>query len=157
MNLQSILGGVILTAICFAPIYLFNRNRKNNEKRLYKLLSQFASSFNSTIDDYELGYEFALGLDKNKTHLFLIRNKDKQDFQQSIDLSRFSKCSVETLGKQDGSGGRIERISLSFMPKNAQVKEERLELYNAYHYPFPNGEPVMAKRWAEKLNSIYKK
>ena len=154
MNLQSILGGVILVAICFAPLYLFNRNRKKNEKRLLKLLSQFASTNNSKIDEYEFGYEFALGLDRSKTSLFLIRDKENEGFAQLVDLSQFKKCSAEILGKQDGKGGRIDRISLSFTPKNPQTKEQKLELYNSDMYPFPNGEPVMAKKWVEKANAL---
>lgn len=62
---------------------------------------------------------------------------------------------MATVKKRVGKEDYIDRISLVFYLISSN-KEEQIIIFDSDATALPNGEPLMAKKWADRINELLK-
>lgn len=156
MDLQTTIIGLSISALCVYAFVLITRSRKNKEKKLINQLKAMAQEKACQISEYELGFDFGLGIDNINQHMFYTKENKTNFDSQVIDLKTMKKCEVVILKKRVGKEDYFDRITLVFHPQVPGMSKENVVLFDSDATALPNGEPLMAKRWAEKINVMLK-
>ncbi|MBO6495880.1 MAG: hypothetical protein JJ978_09965 [Roseivirga sp.] len=155
MDLQTTIVGLLVATLCIYVFVLLNKSRKNKEKILINQLQVLASEQNALIEDHELGLNFGLGIDEVNRYIFYTKDNKIGFTNKTIDLMNVRKCEVATVKKRVGKEDYIDRISLVFY-LISNNKEEQIIIFDSDATALPNGEPLMAKKWADRINELLK-
>lgn len=156
MDLQTTIIGLSISALCVYAFVLLTRSRKKKEKKLINQLRAVALEQACQITEHELGFDFSLGIDNINQYIFYTKENQAGFDNQVIDLKTVRKCEVVSPKKRVAKEEYIDRITLVFHPSIAGAREEKIVLFDSDATALPNGEPLMAKRWAEKVNALLK-
>lgn len=156
MDLESILLGSAAVALCAVPFLLMHKLSKNSEKLFLLHLKNLADSIGSSLGERECGLEFAISLAQNKQHLFYVKERNNQVQKEILQLSDYSKCTIDrvnkTINTPEGKETVIDRLSLKFHPVKSKSEFKILDIYNSDENFQLNGEWVLIRKWEAIIN-----
>jgi hypothetical protein len=155
MEFRTTLFGLAILALCIYIFVLLKRSRKNKEKILINQLRVLATGQAAQVEAHELGLDFGLGIDETNRYLFYTRDQKIGFTNKVIDLVAVKNCTVAIQKRQVGKEAYMDKVSLIFHPEPGKA-QERIILFDSESTALPNGEPLMAKRWAERVNELLK-
>jgi len=157
MEFGTVIIGAVVALVCAIPFIADYRSRNNNKKYLLQSLTNIAQQQNGVIQQYEFCGDFGIGLDETKNLVFFFKKKDKaQPIEQHLDLTEIQSCQVlkRTRNFKNGNSsyGPVERVDLSFIPKNSGRKATEFELYHDEVNIQLTGEIQFAEKWSQIIN-----
>ncbi len=158
MDTATLTIGLISIAICAMPFVLMSVSKSNKKKYLFNSLSGIAAQQNCELTQYETSGNIAIGMDKSAGVVFFFRkptDDSRKGIGQFVNLAEVRECkliktSAPPMNKN--SGGKTERLELSFSLLTDNKKEMRWELYNADENPQLVGELELAEKWVKIIN-----
>ena len=157
MELQSTIIGLSILALCIYTFILLGRSRRNKEKRLIGQLNKLASARNKAIKELEIGFDFALAIDDTEEYLYFTKENQAEFDDQVIALSGVRKCEMITLKKRLAKEEYLNKITLIFTTTSDDSQNHSIVLFDSDKTSLPNGEPMIAIRWVEKVSGIVQK
>ncbi len=156
MELGNIIIGAILVACCFMPFIIMNRNTKKREHLMLTSLSQFAMKYNGQISQSECLGNIAIGIDETINYLFYYKRHKDQVEEKYINLSDIQQCRIlntnRTVGEKNNEQKVIDRLDLSFIPRDQKQSEIALEFYNSSINLQMYGELLSVEKWSKMVN-----
>jgi len=155
MNLGITITSTVLVLLVVTPVVLMQQQQKNKERKLIKALKAFAELNNSSITEYDVFKNFAIGLDKNKNNLFFYKNNASKENSQCINLNEIKSCGVLNSKKptKKNTLGDISRLELVLNPVKNSIDKHTLEIYNETEDFQLNGELEFIRKWEHIINN----
>ncbi len=155
MDFRSTVVGAIIIAICLVPFILMRRASNKKRKQMFFSLDKIANEHQRQISQHEMCGDFILGSDQDTDFVFFYREKSNGSSSQSVDLSKIKSCQASkgtrTIKSKAGNSSIIERVDLSFLPKDKHKPEVKFELFSVGDIQL-NGELELADKWSAKIN-----
>jgi hypothetical protein len=155
MDLGSAIIGAILIAIFVVPVILINKNSKKRDNKALQSLINIATEHNCIISKHEICSDFVIGIDEIKNFVFFFKQKNENAISQFVDLSeiRISQAlkSTRAVKSKNENVTIIEKVKLSFIPKNKAKTEIKFDLYDEDNVQ-PNGELQLVDKWSKLIN-----
>ncbi|NPV51826.1 MAG: hypothetical protein HPY60_11635 [Candidatus Methanofastidiosum sp.] len=160
MDWGSAIIGLIIILICILPIGILYYKRVKKENKMLQSLNEIAQQHNCKIGQYEFCGNYVIGLDEDRNFAFFFKQKKEDAISQFVDLSEVQLCQVvkkiKNIRNDIGSLSYVERLGLSFIPKNSSKRETIFELYDVEINMQLSGELQFAEKWANQLNTRLK-
>lgn len=153
MDLATIIMGIVFISAGVIPIALSVASRNKAKKQLTASLNGYAEQNNCTIEQHEVCGNYIIGIDKNKGHLFFELRKENKIIQQCLNLATIRECkALKQCRSIKDYGHVIDRLALSFMPKNINDKCPELEFYDSEVNSQLVGELQSLESWHTIIN-----
>ena len=154
MDLKLILIGVIVL-LCIILFLFVSKNKKNKRSKFLRPLFRLAEENNSQISKYECWNKSVIGIDELNNKVFVIKNVNKTETSQFINLADIQKCRVNKIGRnvsgKEGSIHVVDKIELVFI--NRDKTDITVEIYNAeYNSLVLSGELQLSEKWCKIVN-----
>src|SRR5690625_4582341 len=124
-NISSALFVSTIVILLCLPIFLLNRDKRNDRRKNFKILSELASSNGGKIDKHEIFNHFAIGIDKDKKCLYYCKIGENAGENQIIDMTQFKNSRIvrrtSTNRSDDGTEQMIDHLSLGLI----QISKKR--------------------------------
>ncbi len=160
MNLEIILVGMVILAICIIPFVLMGINKRKKLKVLTDALNGFATKHQCNLSEHEAGGDFIFGLDAQKKVLFFYKNAHHQTSVEKMELVQVKHCRAVTLGSEvkssEGTKRLTDKIELVFTMSSKDKPEIRWTLFDTLNEIILIEEQQLAERWAARVNSLIK-
>ncbi|MEI6139457.1 MAG: hypothetical protein WCP85_09340 [Mariniphaga sp.] len=159
MDIGSIIFVLVIVLVCVVPIVLFQINQKKKEKRSLLILKSTADINNATISEYDLWYNFLIGIDKTTHKLFFIRKTETEEVAKAIDLAEIIGCKSlnksRSVSYRGGNQLVVERIELVLSNRDKNKPDIILEFYNsATDNPVMRNEIQLVEKWSGIVNKL---
>ncbi|WP_215224025.1 hypothetical protein [Echinicola shivajiensis] len=149
MEIESTVMGLVGLALCIIPFVLLQRSRKKKEQELLGGLNAIADIANNELDISDFGFEFAIGVSADKSHVFYYKKTNEKVQEESIALEMVENCTIHTVNRlitvKDKKESIIEKLELIFLLKNNA--KSRLEFFNGEEKSQLTGEMDLIKKW----------
>lgn len=158
MNLGITITSTVLVLLVVAPVVLMQQQQKNKERKLLKALKSLASQHHSSITEYDIFKNFAIGLDNQNNYLFFYKSHSTNETFQRINLNNIKSCGVSSSRKPNhkNSSGDIVHIKLVFNSTVNSSDNQSIEIYNQTEDFQLNGELEIVRKWEHKIREILK-
>lgn len=160
MDWGTAIVGLISILICIVPFVIMYYNRVKKENKMLQSLNEIAQQHNCKIGQHEFCGDYVMGIDENRNFVFFFKQKKEDAISQFIDLSEVQICQVvkktRNVKNDIGSLGFIERVELSFTPKNKNKGETKFELYDEEINMQLSGELQFVDKWTKQINDRLK-
>ena len=158
MNLGITITSTVLVLLVVAPVVLMQQQQKNKERKLLKALKSLASQHNSSITEYDIFKNFAIGLDSQNNNLYFYKSHSTNETFQRINLNNIKSCGVLNSRKPNykNSGGDIVRLELVLNSTMNSNNNQSIEIYNQTEDFQLNGELEIVRKWEHKIREILK-
>lgn len=160
MNLEILMVGMVILAICIIPFVLMGMSKKKKAKDLIDALNGFATKHQCIISEYEPGGDFIFGLDAKKKVLFYYKKALHANMIEKMDLSQVKHCRAVTSGSEvktsDGTKKLTDKIELVFTFASKDMPEVRWTIFDTQHEMVLMEEHQLVERWAARINSLLK-
>lgn len=160
MNLEIMLVGMVILAICIFPFVLMGMSKKKKAKALINALNGFATKHQCNISEHEAGGDYIFGLDVQKKVIFFYKNAHHKISIEKIELAQVKHCSAVTSGSEvktsDGSKKLTDKIELVFTMTANDMPEIRWTLFDMQYEMVLFEEYQFAERWAARVNKLIK-
>lgn len=157
MELGTTIVGAIIVALFAFPLILLKRSATKKEKLITKSLEKLVANSNGTISSYEISGECAFAIDDTKNQLFLYRRGKEAEFENQLNLNDFQCCRIVKKAESSGTSGstfnRIERLELSFLPRNKQNPMAKWLIFDDSEKMQVAGELQLLEKWSKMLNA----
>lgn len=157
MEMGTIVISTILIVICMLPFVLISGSAKKRKNQLKKALDTSISRNNGTLTDYEIHYNFAIGLDNKNKQIYYYRKTPEIEYHQEVNLKEIISCEVKKDSKRIKNGKSnyelIQRIALVFTSKHGTIIEQ-FEFFNEDVSTQLNGEIALAATWSQKVSHL---
>ena len=161
MDTGTIIMGTILIAIVVVPMSLLGRNGRKTKHKLLNLLESFANKENCKISEQEVCDDFAIGIDNENKVVFFTRLSGENYETERVNLSDIKTCKSNVTSRAVSFNGRkdkvVERLGLSFIPKNSNSQPVELEFFNAEKNTQLNGEFQALEKWQKIVSDQIQK
>ena len=158
MEIESIIIGVIILAICIVQLMLMSRNRKKTERKKVELLLSLAKNNHSTITKHEACGDYIIGIDEQAQKIFFVKQGENLVEEQCINLREIKQCVIErnakTVAQSTSTTNLIEKLQLTFIPSDKTKKEIALEFFNAAKTMQLFGELQSIEKWHKEINTV---
>lgn len=158
MNLEIMLVGMAILAICIIPFVLMGINKRKKLKELTDALHGFATKHQCNISEYEAGGDYIFGLDTQKKVLFFYKNTHYQTSIEKMELALVKHCRAVTSGSEvkssDGAKRLTDKIELVFTMSSKDKPEIRWMLFNTLNEIILIEEQQLAERWSARVNKL---
>lgn len=131
MELGTTIIGVIFLVLAFSPVFLMSIRRKKKEKALLQTLAQVANRQNCKVSKQEYFGEFAIGIDESNDAVFYVKKTNDTLIEEFVYLAAVQECRVLNISNSSNSFKRIDKLDLSFMPREKNKAEIKLTFYSA--------------------------
>lgn len=156
MDWLTAIVGLISMLLFVVPFVIMYYNSKKKENNMLLRLKENAQQNECKISQHEFCGNFVLGIDEGRNFVFFFKKKKEEAISQFIDLAEIKSCHVvlKTRNSDNDKGNHsiIERVELSFSPKNISKGEVRFELYDEEINMRLNGELQFVDKWANQIN-----
>lgn len=154
MDLGTALIALIIIGICVLPFVLSSRSKKKNEKKLLLSLHSLAEKQQCIISQYEVGGNYAIGIDETKNFVFFQSKINKEIKPKFIDISTIRKCNLVNISRSSDTGNTlIDQLYLEFIPTDKNKKDVVFEFYNSDVNVQVIDELQSIKKWSTLINS----
>lgn len=155
MDTGTIITSVLFLAVSIMPFVLVRRSVKRKEKRLQTLLKNLAEEQQCQITLYDIGNDFAIGLDE-KTNMLFVYSKNKDTEQKThVDLQKIRECKLLNTKRAISNTADhemiIEKLELILTGDNAN--QTVIEFYNADHFRQLSDELQLIEKWNKLMNN----
>lgn len=161
MDWGTALTGIVLIIICIIPLVWMRQSRVKKEKKILKSLNDIASQNNCIITMHEINGNQAIGIDKNRNHVFYFKPGKDSPIAKFVDLAKVVNCqTVKTIRNVKNEGEAlaiIERIDLHFTTSDRSLDEVSFEFYVEETDLQLSGELQFAEKWTQIINEHIKK
>lgn len=156
MNLGITITSTVLVLLVVAPVVLIQQQQKNKERKLLKALKSLASQYNSSITEYDIFKNFAIGLDSHNNNLFFYKSHLAHETSQRINLNTIKSCGVSNSKKPNhkNSNGDIVRLELVLNSASNSNDNQSIEIYNQTEDFQLNGELEIVRKWEHTIRKI---
>lgn len=156
MDTGMIILTSLLIAVCIIPFVLIGNGTKKREKQLTDTLKDQVFKNRSTLTDYVIHNNYALGID-SLNHLYYYHKTNEKEQLQEVKINEIKSCEVKKdttrVKNEKSSYELVQRVALVFTSINGS-KIEPIELYNEDESTQLNGEIALANTWKQKVNEI---
>jgi hypothetical protein len=155
MELGTIITGIIFLALAFSPLLLMSQSRKKAKKALLQSLAQVAAQHEGSVSKQEFFGDFAIGIDESNNAVFYVKKERDSLKEANVKLSDIQECRVINMGKtikskEDQSSYHIiERLDLSFVSRDKNKPEIRLNFYHSDSNKQLNEELKAVENWSK--------
>jgi len=153
MEISNIVLSIMLASVCLLTAELIYFKRKQISKIMVKQLSQIADQFDCSIDEFEIGKDIIVGMDKTKIMMFVVKRRINEFESYHINLSESKGCRVLGHGtktvKKNKEEKQIERLDLEFESKDPCVKKQTINFYDFDETTSLNGELELIRKWGK--------
>ncbi len=160
MDLATAIVGLIFILITIVPFVIIYYVRVKKEKKLLHALKKGAHQHNCNISQYEFCGDYIMGIDESRNFVFFHKQKKEGALSQFVDLSEIKSCQevkkIRNIKKVTGNLSIIEKLELSFTPKNKSMDETRFELYDEETNMQLRGELQFIDKWIKQINNRLK-
>ncbi|MEO9476724.1 MAG: hypothetical protein ABJG41_14375 [Cyclobacteriaceae bacterium] len=157
MEFGTTIFGLVAIALCIAPFLVMHKSRKKKEQDLIDGLKAIADSYNSDIATYDCGIEFSIGISSAKNYIFYYKKTDQHVSELCVPLNAISKCQADSIKRsvktQAGTETVIDRLELTFIPKDKSIAPSRFEFFNSNEHFQLNGELPLVRKWEGVVNT----
>lgn len=152
MDFETILLGILATAVFLLPILYIQRKQKsqaNKGQQAFVAAAQLHGLQLSTSDFW--GNQYGIGLDKVQGKLFY-RNASELDPQEVvIDLGQVRRCSFDNVHREQNGNRIIDMIVLRIGLHGPKAPELYLPFYNREGNLMLSGELQLAEKWCHLI------
>jgi hypothetical protein len=152
MDLGTLIIGVVLIVMAFLPIVVVSFHRKNKEKAMLQSLTQVANQQQSILSKHEYFGDFIIGIDEQKHVIFYVKKAKEKLIEAIVNLSDMKDCSVlnvsKTIKSKDGNYTIVDRLDLSFTPKEKNKAGVQFAFYHSDSNNQINEELKSAENWS---------
>ncbi|WP_370087039.1 hypothetical protein [Ekhidna sp.] len=150
--------GLIALALCIIPFVLVHNSIKNNKQDLINGLRSIADSYNSDISSYDCGIEFSIGISSANNYIFYYKKRKGTISEECVPLNAIRKCQVDsakrTVNAKSGNETIIDKLELTFIPKDGNVAPSRLAFFDSNEHFKLNGELPLIRKWEAITNKF---
>lgn len=155
MDLQSIIIGVIVIALCFFPYVYMTKKGKKRDQQFFQLLLDKAKQLNCNITTHEVTGNIIIGIDDDKKELFFIKRIKNYERLQHLNLNEMKSVILNNVSRMVGEKVNkqkvIDKLQLIFTPIDTTKREIILEFYNSDETLVMNGELKLIETWLKIL------
>lgn len=151
------LVGLVLLAMAFGPLITLSVLSKQNEKRLQKLLRQFAQQHKLNFTKVEYREQRAFAIDEVKAVFVALRfSPEAPETVETIDLDGVSHCYAHFGQPAEKQGAEEEVSELVFMFRKVKTPAKIIRLFEP---GVDNSADLKAiqyetRRWAEAIQAL---
>ncbi len=158
MDLQTIIIGLVATALCVLPILYLQSIRKKEKGKLLQSFLAVAAQRQLQLSTSEMWDPFfAIGIDLQKMQLIYLSDCTYSESTIQLDLTTIEKCTVEKLSSQANGNLVIEAIALKIRYRDAaKFKESTLVFYQKEMSLNLRDELQLAEKWQKIIESTLK-
>jgi len=157
MSTTIIIIYVILAACLVLPIYLFNKNSKNNTSKAHKAHLLEIKNHNLELKDQEEWHNLIIGIDTNQNKLLYSKTTMNTNDTTVISLSEIKHCkivkSVRPINRKGKKENILEKLALEFVYSKNNLPNILLEFYDVNGDFREDFEMKRAEKWAGKVNT----
>jgi hypothetical protein len=157
MDLGSGLIGGLAIALIALPFLWIKRIQNKNKANMFDKLNAMAHQHQTSIEKFDLTGDFIIGTDPKHEHIFFFKKGNKEEVIQHVELKEIENCKVVKKDILKGSYKTVDRLDLSFIPKDKSKLETLFEIFNLEKNMQLNGELQVIDRWKVDINSWLKK
>ncbi|MGE0562021.1 MAG: hypothetical protein AB7O47_09410 [Flavobacteriales bacterium] len=151
MDLQSIIVGVIVIALCFFPYVYMTRKAKKRDQQFFQLLLDKAKQLNCNITIHEVTGNIIIGLDDEKKFFFFLKRTKNYERIQHINLNEVKSVKLNNISRMVGEKGNkqkvIDKLQLVFTTHSSITRDKIFEFYNSDETLVMNGELKLIETW----------
>ena len=150
---------ILFMALFGLPFVLDRMRQKRKKLQLISSLNGLAEAHQSKVHQHDTCAGIALGLDQDRNLLFHIDQREGATPSGHIDLSQVRSCRVvkaERNAKGVHADARLERVELSFVPKDPGKGAMGLVLFDSSSGNLMAGEEQFADKWSQVINERLK-
>ncbi|MEP4532979.1 MAG: hypothetical protein ABJ004_07830 [Cyclobacteriaceae bacterium] len=156
MEFGTTILGLVAIALCIIPFVVMHKSRKKREQDLIDGLKAVADSYSSDVTTYDCGMEFSIGISWARNYIFYYKKTDQEVFELCVPLTAIRKCQVNNVKRsiktQAGSQTVIDKLELTFLPKDTSISPSRFEFFNSNEHFQMNGELLLIRKWEGIVN-----
>lgn len=160
MEFGTSIIGLVAVALCTVPVVLMRRSKNKKEKELINGLRSVADAYNCELASWDCGIEFAIGISAAKNHIFFYKKRNEAITEEGVPLKALKKCQVDidkrTIKTKDGNETVIDKLELTFIPKDTSITPTRFEIFNSDEHFQMNGELPLIRKWEAIINELLK-
>ena len=153
MDLQSLIIGVIVIALCFFPYIYMTKKGKKRDQQFFQLLLDKANQLNCNLTSHEVTGNIIIGLDEEKKELFFLKRTRNYERLQHLNLSEMRSSRLNNVSRMVGDKNNkqkvIDKLQLIFTPLNSTKRDIILEFYNSDETLVMNGELKLIETWSK--------
>ena len=152
MDSEPAIMAFIVVLTCIILIIFLKSKVIFKKRKFFRLLTKAAQKYNTTISQYDQWNDSAIGLNKNGTQLFIIREGETEPTSKSVLLSAFNKCSVVNDNPDEGHFKTTNLIELELTSRKGLP--ECINFYNIEKdSPLLSNELALAEKWCRIINN----
>lgn len=155
MDSEKVIPALIVLAICFVPILIMKVRSLSKKRRVVRFLYELAGKYNETVFQTGSWNNSAIGLTKNGSYIFVVRENKKEPSHQVIQLPFFNNCRLINDNSRspykEGNFKVADKIELELTGANKAT--ESICFYNrAEDGDVLTDELQLAEIWCKKIN-----
>lgn len=154
MDTATIIISIVVILSAVIPIALFNRMRRNKEKKVLDLLSALAQADGTQLGEYDIDNAYAIATDVKHEKLYFARAEGKKtavnlaDVKHCDMLKRSHETQVDNMNHDV-----IDVIGLQLNLQGKDTDPYVLEFFNVERDGMMTGSDFhMAEKWARTVN-----
>jgi len=157
MDFGTIIIGVIVTALCILPFFIFKSGAGKRRKELLDQLTRMAQQQNGRISQVDTMGQFAIGMDEDARTVYFIRGQAGREESRIIRLDDFRSCkplnTTRSIDNAQVNYKVVEKLELVLIEKHRHHAEQTLEFYQADSGTQLSGEYQLLEKWAKLIES----
>lgn len=155
MDSEIVIPVLIILAICLIPICMMKVRSLSKKRKALGFLYKLAKEFNESVFQTGNWNSSAIGLTKNGSHIFVVRESKKEFKSQTINLSLFNNCRIindnSNSPYKEGNFKVTDKVELELTGANKAT--ERICFYNREEDgDLLTDELQIAETWRRKIN-----
>jgi hypothetical protein len=156
MDFGTAITALIVIVITILPFLLVTLSNKKTKKQILKELITMSNLKNSTVTQFDLWNNSALGIDSKGRTLHYFRKTNGEAVWNHVDLSEVQRCRLLDQSRPVNelvNDLSIERLELAFTHFKKEKEDILLEFYNKeYDGIQAQHELLLAKKWSDIVN-----
>lgn len=149
--------GIFLLGLMIVPIVAVEQRKKSKARKFQANFLKLAAERQLKIVQCDKWRFHAIGLDPAAKKLFYLKDKNGQQQEALIDLTKVKSCKAVNINRTAAENRKIiDRLALAFTTGEQAEKERQLEFYNAQEYPSLTEELGLLDKWQKLVSEQLK-
>lgn len=153
MDIESLMMGLVILALCASPFLLMGRANRKKRKQLLQSLHNFAQTFGAKPGFCEFERDYVIGLSDENKYLLFYHQLENYAIEVAVELSKIRTCEGLIIrNKQSDSLAPIEHLELLLVGKKNE-DSVKIELYNLEEHYQIGTEMELMRKWEELIKN----
>lgn len=155
MDIELIIIGAILIAICVSPFAYGIYAAKKKNRNMVRILQEIAGKNGHRITRYDHTFRVAIGMDDLAGRIYFYKSEGSYGLQEYVDLDTIESCRVlkEFSGNNGSTQGNIQKLLLNLNLQTSSPKTKSFIFYDTDKDWQLSGEVALADKWSSIINN----